>query len=77
MRVHQHAPMGAGEVDFDAVFAALAAAGFDGTLTHCVFGWEERASEIVAADRATITDLVSKHFGSDTALESPSGRTSP
>ena len=40
-------------------------------------GWEERASEIVAADRATITDLVSKHFGSDTALESPSGRTSP
>ena len=52
--------MGAGEVDFDAVFAALAAAGFDGTLTHCVFGWEERASEIVAADRATITDLVSQ-----------------
>ena len=69
--------MGAGEVDFDAVFAALAAAGFDGTLTHCVFGWEERAAEIVTADRDAITALVAKHFGSDTVLEPPPGRTTP
>jgi myo-inositol catabolism protein IolH len=76
VRVHQHSPMGAGEVDFDEVFAALASAGFDGTLTHCVFGWEERASEIVAADRTTVTDLVAKHFGSDAVLEPAPGRTS-
>lgn len=74
-RVHQHAPMGHGEVDFDEVFAALAAAGFDGTLTHCVFGWEERALDIVAADRDTITALVAKHFGPDAAFEPAPGRT--
>ena len=75
VRVHQHAPLGAGEVDFDEVFAALAATGFDGTLTSCVFGWEERATEIVTTDRAAITALVSKHFGSDTLLEPAPGRT--
>lgn len=75
VRVHQHAPIGAGEVDFDEVFAALAANGFDGTLTSCVFGWEERASEIVTTDRAAITALVTKHFGSDTTLEPAPGRT--
>ena len=76
VRVHQHAPMGDGEVDFDAAFAALAAVGFDGTLTHCVFGWEERASDIVTADRDAVTALVAKHFGSDTVLEPAPGRNS-
>ena len=32
-----------GEVDYDAIFAALAAVGFDGVISSCVFGWEEDA----------------------------------
>ena len=66
-----------GEVDFDEVFAALAAAGFDGTLTSCVFGWEERArDDRHRAPRDAITALVAKHFGSDTAATpTRSGRT--
>ena len=42
-RVHQHMEMGRGEVDYDAVFAALASVGFDGVISSCVFGWEEDA----------------------------------
>ncbi|WP_226356892.1 sugar phosphate isomerase/epimerase family protein [Pseudonocardia sp. ICBG601] len=63
VRVHQHAEMGRGEVDFDAVFAALAATGFDGVLSSCVFGWEEHAAEISVRQRETIVALVAKHFG--------------
>jgi myo-inositol catabolism protein IolH len=44
-RVHQHLDIGQGEVDFDALFAALKAVEFDGILTSCVFAWEERAVE--------------------------------
>ncbi|GAA2630335.1 hypothetical protein GCM10010307_22020 [Streptomyces vastus] len=38
-RIHQHLNMG--EVDF----GELNAGGFDGTLTACVFAWEEKAKE--------------------------------
>ncbi|GGN36573.1 sugar phosphate isomerase/epimerase family protein [Streptomyces fuscichromogenes] len=44
-RIHQHLNMGEGEVDFDELFRALHANGFDGTLTACVFAWEEKARE--------------------------------
>ncbi|MDX3132711.1 sugar phosphate isomerase/epimerase [Streptomyces europaeiscabiei] len=44
-RVHQHLDMGQGEVDFDELFRELRANGFDGTLTSCVFAWEDRAKE--------------------------------
>jgi myo-inositol catabolism protein IolH len=44
-RVHQHLDIGQGEVDFEALFGALRAVGFDGILTACVFAWEERAVE--------------------------------
>ncbi|ALE73699.1 MULTISPECIES: sugar phosphate isomerase/epimerase family protein [unclassified Pseudonocardia] len=65
VRVHQHAEIGRGEVDFDEVFAALAATGFDGVLSSCVFGWEEHAEEISVRQRETILALVDKHFGAD------------
>ncbi len=64
-RVHQHAEIGRGEVDFDAVFGALAGVGFDGVLSSCVFGWEERASEASIHQRESIVALVGKHFGPD------------
>jgi myo-inositol catabolism protein IolH len=66
-RVHQHAEIGRGEVDFDAVFAALAASGFDGVVSSCVFGWEERAREAGIHQRKTAVALVAKHFDADTA----------
>lgn len=43
--VHQHLDIGQGEVDFDECFATLERVGFDGTLTSCVFAWEDRAAE--------------------------------
>jgi myo-inositol catabolism protein IolH len=64
-RVHQHAEIGRGEVDFDAVFAALAAVGFDGVFSSCVFGWEEDAEGISVRQREKATALIEKHFGAD------------
>jgi myo-inositol catabolism protein IolH len=62
VRVHQHAEMGRGEVDFDEVFAALASIGFDGIVSSCVFGWEEQAAEISVRQREKATALIEKHF---------------
>jgi myo-inositol catabolism protein IolH len=44
-RVHQHMDIGQGEVDWELFFATLGRLGFDGIMTVCVFGWEERARE--------------------------------
>jgi myo-inositol catabolism protein IolH len=65
VRVHQHAEMGRGEVNFDEVFAALAAVGFDGVISSCVFGWEEQAREVSVRQRDKALALVGKHFGHD------------
>ena len=62
-RVHQHAELGRGEVDFDEVFAALASVGFGGVISSCVFGWEEHAEEISVRQREKTTALIDKHFG--------------
>jgi myo-inositol catabolism protein IolH len=58
--VHQHLDIGQGEVDFDEFFAALEGVGFDGTLTSCVFAWEDRAEESSIFMRETITDHLSR-----------------
>ncbi|GAV44384.1 sugar phosphate isomerase/epimerase family protein [Streptomyces acidiscabies] len=57
-RVHQHLDIGQGEVDFDELFGALRANGFDGTLTACVFAWEERARESSVFMRERIGELL-------------------
>ena len=57
-RVHQHMEMGMGEVDYDAVFAALAAADFDGVISSCVFGWEEDARGVSERQRDKAIALV-------------------
>jgi myo-inositol catabolism protein IolH len=64
-RVHQHMEMGMGEVDYDAVFSALAAVEFDGVISSCVFGWEEDARGVSERQRDKALALVGKHFGSD------------
>jgi myo-inositol catabolism protein IolH len=66
VRVHQHAEIGRGEVDFDEVFGALAAVGFDGVVSSCVFGWEEHAEAISVRQREKATALIAKHFSSAT-----------
>ncbi len=45
-RVHQHNPLGDGEVDWDEFFATLRDLSFDGLATVCVFGWEENRDDI-------------------------------
>jgi len=67
VRVHQHMEVGRGEVDYDEVFAALAAVGFDGVVSSCVFGFEEDARAISERQRDAAVALVEKHFGTDTA----------
>jgi myo-inositol catabolism protein IolH len=52
-------------VNFDEVFAALAAVGFDGVISSCVFGWEEQAREVSVRQRDKALALVGKHFGHD------------
>jgi myo-inositol catabolism protein IolH len=44
-RVHQHLDIGQGEVDWATFFGTLERLRFDGTMTVCVFAWEERARE--------------------------------
>ena len=62
-RVHQHMEMGRGEVDYDEVFAALAAVGFDGVISSCVFGWEEDADGVSdTRQRDKAQALIDKHF---------------
>ena len=74
-RVHQHMEMGRGEVDYDAVFAALAAVGFDGVISSCVFGFEEDARGISERQRDKAVALIDLHFGGDAgaALLPPTG----
>ncbi len=65
IRVHQHMEIGRGEVDYDAVFAALAAVHFDGVLSSCVFGFEEDARGVSERQRDRAVALVDQHFGGD------------
>lgn len=44
-RIHQHLDIGQGEVNWDEFFGTLDGLGFDGTMTVCVFAWEERAAQ--------------------------------
>jgi myo-inositol catabolism protein IolH len=73
-RVHQHMEMGRGEVDFDAVFAALAAVDFDGVISSCVFGWDEDAHGVSERQRDKALGLIGKHFGDNTARSLKSSR---
>jgi myo-inositol catabolism protein IolH len=45
VRVHQHLDIGQGEVSWDEFFGTLGRLRFDGTMTVCVFAWEDRARE--------------------------------
>ena len=58
-RIHQHLDIGQGEVDFDALFGALRDNNFDGTLTSCVFAWEDRARDSSRFMRKKIDEYLS------------------
>lgn len=75
VRVHQHAEIGRGEVDFDEVFAALAGVDFDGVVSSCVFGWDEQARDVSLRQREKALALVAKHFGSDAEAALTSSHT--
>ena len=73
-RVHQHMEMGMGEVDYDAVFAALASVGFDGVVSSCVFGWEEHRFAVSERQRDKALALIGKHFGGAAEVAVTSGK---
>jgi myo-inositol catabolism protein IolH len=50
-------------VNWDEFFGGLAAVGFDGIVTSCVFAWEERADDSGRFMRKEIQKYVDKHFG--------------
>lgn len=60
-RVHQHLDVGAGQLDFDAIFASLAEVGFDGIMTSCVFSEERRAVDSVHHMHKAMTSLAERH----------------
>jgi myo-inositol catabolism protein IolH len=62
VRVHQHLNIGEGEVDWHALFKALADADFDGLLTSCVFAWEDRAVDSSREMLASIQRYVARYF---------------
>ncbi|MEX1124128.1 MAG: sugar phosphate isomerase/epimerase [Acidimicrobiia bacterium] len=61
VRIHQHLDIGQGEIDFAALFSALAAVGFDGVLSSCVSAWTERAEESARLMLESISTLARKH----------------
>jgi myo-inositol catabolism protein IolH len=61
--IHQHLDIGQGEIDWDAFFSALAAIGFDGIMTACVFAWEERADQSGRFMREEMQKYVNKYWG--------------
>lgn len=61
-RVHQHLDMGQGEINWDIFFKTLHDMGFDGVLSSCVFGWEERAEASSRFMREEIQRYVDKYW---------------
>ena len=54
-RIHQHNEIGHGEVPWDEVFGYLREVAYDGPVSVCVFGWEERADDIHVGMRERIS----------------------
>ena len=61
--IHQHMDIGDGEIDWDVFFSSLAAIGFDGVMTACVFAWEERADQSGRFMREEMQKYVDKYWG--------------
>lgn len=53
---------GEGEIDWDVFFKTLHEIGFDGVLSSCVFGWEERAEASNRFMRGEIQRYVDKYW---------------
>ena len=64
--IHQHLDIGEGEIDWDVFFSSLAAIGFDGVMTACVFAWEERADQSGRFMREEMQKYVDKYWGKRT-----------
>jgi myo-inositol catabolism protein IolH len=60
-RVHQHNPIGLGEVPWEDFFGTLAEIRFDGILTSCVLGWDDKALEASREQRHRLTEQLSAH----------------
>jgi myo-inositol catabolism protein IolH len=67
IRLHQHLDVGQGEVDWSALFAALAEHRFDGVLTVAGFAWPDRAAESIRANFHAVTRLLRESGLAETA----------
>jgi myo-inositol catabolism protein IolH len=64
VRVHQHNPIGTGEVDWDAFFGTLAELRFDGVMTSCVLGWDDKALAASRENKTRLDEYLAAHdFG--------------
>lgn len=61
-RVHQHNVIGQGEVEWDRLFGTLAEIEFDGLMTSCVLGWNDKAEACHRENRVKIGELIDRHF---------------
>jgi myo-inositol catabolism protein IolH len=61
VRVHQHNPIGTGEVDWGSFFGTLAELRFDGVMTSCVLGWDDRALEASRENKARLDQQLAAH----------------
>lgn len=63
VRVHQHLDLGMGDTDWDEVFESLREAGYDGTITVCIFRAEDRLHRSLTHNLSAVNDLIARHFG--------------
>lgn len=61
-RIHQHSPIGLGEVDWDLFFTTLNEINFDGIATCAVFSWAENFD----ADSKKMYEIMSTRLGAET-----------
>jgi myo-inositol catabolism protein IolH len=73
VRIHQHNPIGMGEVDWDEFFGALAEVGFDGIATCAVFSWAEN----FATDSPAMLRTVTERLASPAAHPATATATAP
>ncbi|MDR2374738.1 MAG: sugar phosphate isomerase/epimerase [Bifidobacteriaceae bacterium] len=62
-RIHQHNPIGLGEVDWDQFFALLDEVGFDGIATSTIFSWAETFDQDSASMFETLTSRLPSRPG--------------
>jgi myo-inositol catabolism protein IolH len=65
VRVHQHMNIGRGDVPWETVFSTLASVKFEGIMTCCVYGEEDRADESAGFMLEKINEYIASCSGEE------------